>query len=129
MTAYLKMTTTSMNRQKIITLEEFRKVFDESVDEVRNEFPDLYFDYSGLIPVKDETFRYSSSPINTEVFANTGGDGVHYSILEISEKVQPVVMTVPMNFGPSMKSYNLILGENLNEFLSLGFYSSTSQVL
>jgi len=32
-------------------------------------------------------------------------------------------MTVPMNFGDSMNDYNLILGENLNEFLSIGYYN------
>ncbi|MFT5801353.1 MAG: hypothetical protein ACI956_001161 [Nonlabens sp.] len=71
--------------------------------------------------MKDEWFRYDSSPINTEVFATTGGDGLHYSILKISEKEQPIIMTVPMTFGPSMKDYNKIIGENLNEFLSIGF--------
>ena len=112
-----------MNGKRIIGLEEFRKVVEELATETKSEFPSLYFDYAGMIPIKDKTFRYDSSPINTEVFATTGGDGVHYSILEISEKIQPVVMTVPMNFGYSMRDYNWIIGENLNEFLSIGYFN------
>ena len=112
-----------MNGKRIIGLEEFRKVVEELATETKSDFPSLYFDYAGMIPIKDKTFRYDSSPINTEVFATTGGDGVHYSILEISEKIQPVVMTVPMNFGYSMRDYNWIIGENLNEFLSIGYFN------
>lgn len=112
-----------MNGKRIIGLKEFRKVVEELATETKSEFPSLYFDYAGMIPINDKTFRYDSSPINTEVFATTGGDGVHYSILEISEKIQPVVMTVPMNFGDSMRDYNWIIGENLNEFLSIGYFN------
>ena len=112
-----------MNGKRIIGLEEFRKVVEELATDSKNEFPRLYFDYAGIIPINDKTFRYDSSPINTEVFATTGGDGVHYSILEISEKIQPVVMTVPMSFGDSMRHYNWIIGENLNEFLSIGYFN------
>lgn len=112
-----------MSNQRIIGLEEFRKVVEALANETKAEFPGLYFDHAGMIPVNDETFRYSSSPINTKIFAHTGGDGVHYSILEISEKIQPVVMTVPMAAGDSMEDYNVIIGENLNEFLSIGFYN------
>ena len=112
-----------MNGKRIIGLEAFRKVVEELATETKSDFPSLYFDYAGMIPIKDKTFRYDSSPINTEVFATTGGDGVHYSILEISEKIQPVVMTVPMNFGYSMRDYNWIIGENLNEFLSIGYFN------
>ena len=112
-----------MNGKRIIGLEEFRKVVEELATQTKSDFPSLYFDYAGMIPIKDKTFRYDSSPINTEVFATTGGDGVHYSILEISEKIQPVVMTVPMNFGDSMRDYNWIIGENLIEFLSIGYFN------
>ncbi len=112
-----------MNNKRIIGLEAFRKVVEELATETKNEFPGLYFDYAGMILINDKTFIYDSSPINTEIFACTGGDGVHYSILEISETIQPVVMTVPMNFGDSMSEYNWIIGENLNEFLSIGYFN------
>jgi hypothetical protein len=32
-------------------------------------------------------------------------------------------MSVPMNYGNSIKNYNWVIGENLNEFLSLGYYN------
>lgn len=111
------------NKNKTINLKEFRKVVEELANETKNEFPNLYFGYAGMIPTKDESFRYDSSPTNTEVFAGTGGDGVHYSLLRISDNIQPIIMTVPMNFGSSMKGYNWVIGENLNEFLSIGFYN------
>lgn len=106
-----------------ITLTEFRNAVKLSAQEIKIEFPGLYLDYAGIIPVDDPTFRYGPTPTNTEVFARTGGDGVHYSILELSEHIQPVIMTVPMNFGNTMKSYNWVIGENLDEFLSIGYYN------
>lgn len=112
-----------MKSNKSINLEEFYKSVEESANEVKRELPNLRFDYAGIIPVNKEAFQYDCSPINAKVFAMTGGDGVHYSTLRLSEKVQPIIMTVPMNFGNSLKDYNWILGENLNEFLSLGYYN------
>ncbi|MBK7304423.1 MAG: hypothetical protein IPP06_16665 [Saprospiraceae bacterium] len=113
-----------MENQRIIYLEEFRKVIEELSNDTKKEFPTLYFDYAGMIPVDDDGHsRYNCSPLNTTVFARTGGDGVHYSILELSEKAQPIVMTVPMNFSKSINDYNIIISENLNEFLSIGFYN------
>lgn len=119
----MRVKTNQLLTMRIIGLEEFRTVVDELVIETRNEFPHLYFDHAGIIPEYDEKAAYNCSPTNTKVFARTGGDGVHYSILEISEEIQPVVMTVPMNFGGSMRDYNWIIGENLNEFLSIGYYN------
>lgn len=112
-----------MKTSKTIQLDEFKNEIATIAIEIKKDFPNLHFDYAGIIPEQNENARYDSSPINTRVFARTGGDGVHYSILEISENIQPVVMTVPMNFGDSMNDYNLIIGENLNEFLSIGYYN------
>ena len=112
-----------MKTNKTIQLDDFKNEITRIVTEIKKGFPNLYFDYAGMILEEDENARYDSSPINTKVFARTGGDGVHYSILEISENIQPVVMTVPMNFGDSMNDYNVIIGENLNEFLSIGYYN------
>ena len=106
-----------------IGLEDLKKVVEELANEIKIEFPNLLFDYAGMIPVGDESYIYDCTPINTKVFATTGGDGVHYSILEISEEIQPIIMTVPMNFSDSINHYNKIIGENLNEFLSLGYYN------
>ena len=71
----------------------------------------------------EKDFKYDSSPLNTITFAGTGGDGVHYGILPLSETTQPVVMTVPMNYGNDIGVYNRILAENLDEFLGLGYYN------
>ena len=52
-------------------------------------------------------------------FATPGGDGVHFSFVQLNGEVvdqSPIVMTVPMNFG----SENLIVGTNFEDFLCLG---------
>ena len=56
---------------------------------------------------------YRSSPANGTMFASTGGDGVHFSVLDSSGAV---VMTVPMAF----RRPNLIVAEGMPEFLALG---------
>ncbi|MBA3868398.1 MAG: hypothetical protein H0X30_04535 [Anaerolineae bacterium] len=61
---------------------------------------------------------YEATPINTTVFASTGGDGDHFGLLHIDSEVQessPIVMTIPMDF------VNIIVGGNLYEFLCLGY--------
>ena len=107
----------------MITLEEFRKLTEELTVEIKTKFQVYYLDYAGLIPNDDQTFRYNPTPKNTVVFARTGVDGVHFSILQLNNEIQPVVMTVPMNFGGFINEYNWILAENLNEFLSLGYFN------
>ena len=62
---------------------------------------------------------YTTTPRNASVFASTGGDGVHFSLLHVNGEIQetsPVVMTVPMCFDRP----NLIVGESLYDFLCLG---------
>jgi hypothetical protein len=52
------------------------------------------------------------------MFAHTGGDGVHFSLLERQGTVQddsPVVVTQPAEMGQSC-----IVGENLRDFLCFG---------
>jgi len=64
---------------------------------------------------------YWNSPTNSAMFASTGGDGVHFSFVDLGDGVgesSPIVMTVPMSSDP-----NWILGENLRDFLSLGIAS------
>jgi len=80
----------------------------------------LYFDAIGLILLKDiQNFGYWCTPTNTLTFATTGGDGVHFSFLSDDEAVDdncPIVMTIPNADMP-----NMIVGENLLDFLSLGY--------
>jgi hypothetical protein len=80
---------------------------------------EMHFEPIGLILHKNGTNRgYDVTPKNTFCFASTGGDGVHYSFVCDGRPTDnsPIVMTVPMN------DHNIIVGENLLEFLALGYY-------
>jgi hypothetical protein len=93
-------------------------------DEISSEFPNLFFDYAGLIPPYRFTdIVYDCTPKNTKVIAYTGGNGVHFSILELSGIVQPVIISAPMNAGEKIQDNSKVIAENLLEFLSLGFYN------
>ena len=65
---------------------------------------------------------YDCTPTNTESFASTGGNGVHFSFLVQDGKVtesSPVVITVPtMIHGQG----NFIGGSSLFDFLCLGYH-------
>ncbi|SHJ52790.1 hypothetical protein SAMN02745146_3357 [Hymenobacter daecheongensis DSM 21074] len=76
-----------------------------------------YVDYCGLLPVRPlENGGYECTPTNTLSFARTGGDGVHFSLLDARDETAdgPVVMTVPM------AEANLVVAETLSEFLGIG---------
>ena len=78
-----------------------------------------YFDPIGLIlRIPPEREGYWCTPLNCRTFARTGGDGVHYSLVSLSDAAPdqlPIVMTVPMSESP-----NVVVGESLREFLALG---------
>lgn len=76
----------------------------------------MHFEPVGLILQDIKNEGYESTPKNSLVFASTGGDGVHFSFLcdNFPNEKSPIVMTVPMNDD------NIIVGENLLEFLALG---------
>jgi hypothetical protein len=81
--------------------------------------PEDVLDPIGLLlrdPSSPEWGRYESTPRNAVTFAGTGGDGVHYSVVEGVVGARPVVMTVPMNWD----NENLVVGEDLVDFLALG---------
>src|SRR5688572_19385617 len=84
------------------------------------ELPNHVFGAIGLYLVDPRTFPvFFPTPKNATVFARTGGDGVHYSLLHLDNEatdLSPVVMTVPF-FGTSP---NVIVGETFLEFLCLG---------
>ncbi len=77
--------------------------------------------FAGLEPYS--VSNYSSTPINAIPFATTGGNGTHFSILRLSECVCPIIITCPMNCGNSPSEDNIIIAENLKEFLSIGYYN------
>lgn len=105
-----------------ISLDLFQQTVREAATETMERSQGQVFNDAGIIPVMDQTRPYDCTPLNTRLFATTGGDGVHFSLLELSASVQPVIMTVPMNFWQTMESCNCILAENLEEFLSLGYF-------
>lgn len=70
-----------------------------------------------LLEPREHSAGYESTPTNTDTFAYTGGDGVHYGFLLLADRAAdalPVVMTVPM------ASANIIVGATFFEFLRLG---------
>jgi hypothetical protein len=77
-----------------------------------------YFEPAGLILQIPQRSAYWCTPLNALTFARTGGDGTHYSLVtapgtDLAHR--PVVMTVPMSDDP-----NVIVGEDLRDFLALG---------
>jgi hypothetical protein len=101
------------------SLEKLWSIADKEAQETNRDFRSA-FDPIGLRLFRPLTNKYyDSTPINSSTFADTGGDGVHYSLVFVEGKVSensPVVMTVPMGYP----KVNLIVGENLLEFLCLG---------
>ncbi len=105
---------------KIITLEDLWRIDDE-IKGRWGKYVNEYINYCGLEPIRPlENGGYSSTPQNSLAFARTGGDGVHYSIVNAGSENElngPIVMTVPM-----ASKNNLIIAEDLTEFFSIGYY-------
>lgn len=67
-------------------------------------------------------YQPGTTPDKTAAFAHTGGDDVHFSLVEASSGFGDeslVVMTVPMA-GDDVDELNVIVGGDLHEFLCLG---------
>lgn len=76
------------------------------------------FESVGLILVTPRREEYWCTPTNSVTFATTGGDGVHFGWVDLPGRpidAAPIVMTVPMADTP-----NLIVGQDVREFLCLG---------
>lgn len=61
---------------------------------------------------------YYPTPTNTSTFARTGGDYVHYGLMQVGDALtdaSPVVMTLPFS-----DNHNVVVGESLWDFLCLG---------
>lgn len=66
-----------------------------------------------------EFLRGDETPVDSYIFAHTGGDAVHFCLLEVSRAIveqSPVVMVVPCNPDEP----RLVVGDTLREFLALG---------
>ena len=101
------------------TLEKLWEIAEQESIKTGIE-PEYVFESIGLILYPyPENPGYDATPKNTQTFAYTEGDGVHFGLLEIDGKIaddSPVVMTVPMNFDNA----NMIVGSCLWDFLCLG---------
>lgn len=102
-------------------LEKLRSLNEEAARQFPTKF-DPGFGGVGLILHKDlQNGGYSSTPVNSLAFAGTGGGGVHFSFVTFDSPVDdnsPVIVTIPGAFG----SENLVVGENLYDFLCLGMH-------
>lgn len=79
--------------------------------------------YLGLIlDSKPDGHRYEwCTPTNCQTFAGTGGEGVHFSLMQIDGTItaqSPIVVTTPG--GGDGRSW--IVGSDMRDFLSLGYH-------
>jgi len=105
----------------MIMIQNLEKLWRLTGNE-RSQFQDsenFHFDPVGLILFRDiENMGYWCTPENSVTFATTGGDGVHFGFITTDGQVNensPIVMTLPC-----ADTSNIIVGENFQEFLSLG---------
>jgi hypothetical protein len=81
---------------------------------------DFALDPVGLLLVRPlERWGYDCTPVNSVTFAHTGGDGVHFGLLQVdgvAPASSPIVMTVPGVFDDC----NRIVAGDFDEFLSVG---------
>lgn len=90
------------------------------------EDPRYVFEPIGLMlqpPGSPLPVTYDATPPDAITFASTGGDGVHFSA-SLGASSPLIVMTVPMQFDRP----NVVLGQDLREFLSLGCASGYFQL-
>lgn len=105
----------------MIDLKLFQLTAERITYQIQTASKSRYVNYAGLIPVKEDESIYPN-PINAKIFAMLGGDAVRYSILEIDDQCQPIIMTVPFQ-GCDAHISNFIMAENLEEFLGLGYHN------
>lgn len=102
-----------MQDLRLESVREFIQAFAHEIGEKESE---LFEEMGMFLHSSLARWDYFCTPINSMTFASTGGDGVHYSFLNLdNSSIKPVVMTVPM-----ADRHNIILGESLSEFMRLG---------
>ena len=104
----------------MVTLKQLWAVAEQEAQRINNK-PEYVFGDVGLFLERElKHYEYDLTPLNSVAFASTGGDGVHYNFLYLNDEVSepaPIVMTVPCSWDDRA---NVIVGENLYEFLCLG---------
>jgi len=101
----------------MLTIKDFFSL-DDLINATWGRTAYQHIDYCGLEPLRPlETDSYLCTPLNTVSFARTGGDGVHFGILNgVDEEASgPVIMTVPM-----ASIDNIVVAETLEEFFGIG---------
>jgi hypothetical protein len=96
-----------------------RQLF-ELDERLRREEKDGYIGLNLIDP--PEPYGSESTPKNTIAFGETGGDWVHFSLITVKGRVSdasPVVLTYPATLEGPWEA-NVIVGESLRDFLSLG---------
>lgn len=87
---------------------------------LREGSPEFAFSNIGLrLDPDGNRQRYDCTPDNVSIFGWTGGDGVHWCLLDLlntDESEKPIVCVSPL--GSEMI---VIAGENLRDFLELGY--------
>jgi hypothetical protein len=122
-----------MPRRKKPEVISYADLYRYFAKELKNETTS-YYDIGGRVTVVDtrcgiylhrpplRTWEYWCTPVNSVMFAHTGGEGCHFSFLKSGAKwsaASPVVMTYPAAGGCV---HNVIVGDSLVEFLRLGLH-------
>jgi len=106
-----------------VTFEQLWAIANREAQRIGETPNDVFLEVGLRLEIPAKPWEYYCTPTNVKTFASTGCDGVHYSFLELSSFPEsPVVMTVPANF--ENPNPNVIIGENLYEFLCLGSKAS-----
>ncbi|MDH5415417.1 MAG: hypothetical protein OEW87_14870 [Flavobacteriaceae bacterium] len=104
----------------MISIEDFWEI-DNLIKSKWGNNAYKFVNYCGLEPIRPmKQYGYDCTPKNSLTFATTGGNGVHFGLVnELNEKgiKGPIVMTVPM-----VPNANVIVAEDLDEFFSLGYH-------
>jgi hypothetical protein len=107
----------------VVTFEQLWAIANRESQRMGKTPHDVFLEVGLRLEIPTKPWEYYCTPTNVKTFASTGSDGVHYSFLELGSLLEsPVVMTVPANYeNPNL---NVIVGENLYEFLCLGSKAS-----
>jgi len=102
----------------VVDLDALFAVVDELSARTGGSRARFLLNYGLILHDTLDRWTYSSTPVNSVTFASTGGDGVHFGLLQSASTTArngPVVMTVPM-----ASRANHVVAESISEFLGLG---------
>jgi hypothetical protein len=107
----------------VVTFEQLWAIANREAQRIGEMPNDVFLPIGLRLDIPAKPWDYYCTPTNVKTFASTGCNGIHYSFLESSSLSElPVVMTVPANY--SNPNPNVIISENLHEFLCLGSKAS-----